>query len=166
MEKGWKEEANIGKEGKRVPLMKHAVVAALAMLIVFAFGMTACSSGSSSTSKGNATDEQRTSAKQVVIAAGDLLTMMDLGITEEDSPITISDTDPQYADFFDALKTYKKVADLDVSNVTITAKVAAVNASTARPDQQTNYRFTITGATMTVNGADMTFTAPSSFETN
>lgn len=103
--------------------------------------------------------DDRTNAKQVIMAVGDLLATMDLGLTDADSPATISMDDAAYAGFFDAVKAYKKVASLELTSCTVEATIKAVLAATARADsQQTNYRFTITSVEMTVNGAEVTYT--------
>ena len=99
-------------------------------------------------------------SKQVIMAAGDLFTMMDMGLTDADSPATISQDDPAYAEFFDKLLQYKKVADLDVQDVSITVSIQAVQASTAREDStQVNYRYAVTEASMNVNGVPVSYSA-------
>ena len=44
--------------------------------------------------------EDRINAKQVIMAAANLFAAMDLGLTDADSPATISQDDAAYADFF------------------------------------------------------------------
>lgn len=98
-------------------------------------------------------------AKQVVMAAIDLFTTMDLGLTNEDSPATISMDDPRFAEFFEALKGYKKVAGLSVESCTLEAKITKVNVATARADsQQANYRYSLQSADVVVDGAHVTYT--------
>ncbi len=102
--------------------------------------------------------DDRTNAKQVIMAASNLLTSMDLGLTDEDSPATIAMGDERFAAFFEAVKAYKKVAALELSECSITADITALKASTARADsQQTNYLYAITSADMVVNGAHVTY---------
>ena len=137
-----------------------AVVASLTFAAVL--GLSACSNGSTASSE--VSDEERTNAKQVIMAAGDLFTMMDLGLTDADSPATISQDDPAYSDFWAELQQYKKVADLQVENASIKVTITAVEAATAREDSaQTNYRFAVTDASMTVNGSDVKYNAGSGF---
>ena len=75
--------------------------------------------------------------------------------------------DPAYAEFFDKLLQYKKVADLDVQDVSITVSIQAVQASTAREDStQVNYRYAVTEASMNVNGVPVSYSADKGFSKN
>ena len=140
-----------------------AFAIALAIAAIMALALCGCA-GQGDTAKSNIPTEDRTNAKQVIMAAGDLFTMMDLGLTDADSPATISQDDPAFAEFWDELLPYKKVADLDVQNAEITADITAVEAATAREDStQTNYRYAIKSATMTVNGKTITYDASKGF---
>ena len=86
------------------------------------------------------------------------------GLTDADSPATISQNDPAFAEFWSELLQYKKVADLDVQNAEIVTDITAVEAATAREDStQTNYRYAIKSATMTVNGKTITYDASKGF---
>lgn len=155
-------------EGKLFSEKKTAragLVALVALALAAMLGLAAC--GGSGGSAAEVTGEDRTNAKQVIMAAGDLFTMMDMGLTDADSPATISQGDPAYAEFFDKLLQYKKVADLDVQDVTITVSVQAVKASTAREDStQVNYRYAVTDASMNVNGASVSYSADKGFSKN
>ena len=102
-----------GKKTARTGLIALVSLALAAML-----GLAACGGGGGAAAE--VSGEDRTNAKQVIMAAGDLFTMMDMGLTDADSPATISQDDPAYAEFFDKLLQYKKVADLDVQDVSIT----------------------------------------------
>ncbi len=103
--------------------------------------------------------DDRGNAKQVVMAAIDLFTTMDLGLTDEDSPATIAMSDPAFADFFEAVKGYKKVAGMDLEDAAFVATISKVNVATARADsQQANYRYALQEADVTVNGAHATYT--------
>ena len=152
---------------------------ALAIAAVMALALCGCAS-QGDTSKSDIPAEDRTNAKQVIMAAGDLFTMMDLGLTDADSPrlfsvstthiklryipTTISQNDPAFAEFWSELLQYKKVADLDVQNAEIVTDITAVEAATAREDStQTNYRYAIKSATMTVNGKTITYDASKGF---
>ena len=133
---------------------------ALAIAAVMALALCGCAS-QGDTSKSDIPAEDRTNAKQVIMAAGDLL---DLGLTDADSPATISQNDPAFAEFWSELLQYKKVADLDVQNAEIVTDITAVEAATAREDStQTNYRYAIKSATMTVNGKTITYDASKGF---
>ena len=99
-----------GKKTARTGLIALVSLALAAML-----GLAACGGGGGAAAE--VSGEDRTNAKQVIMAAGDLFTMMDMGLTDADSPATISQDDPAYAEFFDKLLQYKKVADLDVQDV-------------------------------------------------
>lgn len=144
---------------KKATRMGFAGIVSLALAAML--GLAACAgSGSAEEVQG----DDRTNAKQVIMAAGDLFTMMDLGLTDADSPATISQDDPAFAEFFDKLLQYKKVADLDVKDVSITASIQAVQASTAREDStQVNYRYAITEASMTVNGVGVAYDSSKGF---
>ena len=105
------------------------------------------------------TDDPRTNAKQVIMAVSDLLTTMDLGLAEDDSPATISSDDSIYAEFFDAVKAYKKVADLDVTSCAVTFTIKSVLSQTARADsQQYHNHYEVKAVEMTVNGAEVSYT--------
>lgn len=148
-----------GKKTARVGLVGLVSLALAAML-----GLAACGGSGSGGSAEEVTGDDRTNAKQVIMAAGDLFTMMDMGLTDADSPATISQDDPAYAEFFDKLLQYKKVADLDVKDVSITVSIQAVQASTAREDStQVNYRYSVTDASMNVNGAGVAYNADKGF---
>ncbi|WP_302397464.1 hypothetical protein [Eggerthella sinensis] len=148
------------KKTARVGLMALVALALAAM-----FALSACAGGGKAAAE--VAGEDRTNAKQVIMAAGDLFTMMDMGLTDADSPATISQDDPAYAEFFDKLLQYKKVADLDVQDVTITVSIQAVQASTAREDsQQVNYRYAVTQASMNVNGTAVSYNADKGFSKN
>ncbi|WP_281656015.1 hypothetical protein [Eggerthella sinensis] len=148
------------KKTARVGLMALVALALAAM-----FALSACAGGGKAAAE--VAGEDRTNAKQVIMAAGDLFTMMDMGLTDADSPATISQDDPAYAELFDKLLQYKKVADLDVQDVTITVSIQAVQASTAREDsQQVNYRYAVTQASMNVNGTAVSYSADKGFSKN
>ena len=128
--------------------------------------LVACSAKGSSAAEDGVSEIDRTNAKQVIMAAGDLFTIMDLGLTDQDSPVIISQSDAKYANFFEELQRYKKVNDLDVKDLEINAYIQAIHASTAREDsQQINYRYTITTVNMTVNGVPITYDSSSGFTT-
>lgn len=149
-----------GKKTARMGLIALVSLALAAML-----GLTACGGGGGAAAE--VSGEDRTNAKQVIMAAGDLFTMMDMGLTDADSPATISQDDPAYAEFFDKLLQYKKVADLDVQDVSITVSIQAVQASTAREDStQVNYRYAVTEASMNVNGVPVSYSADKGFSKN
>lgn len=101
-------------------------------------------------------DPDRVNAKTVIRAASDLFTMLDMGLTDADSGCTISMSDAKFSEFFNELKNFRDVADLDVSDASFTVNITAVNAATAR-GVETNYRFTINNATVTVNGKTATY---------
>ena len=146
-------------------LTRRGLAALVALALAAAMSLAACSSGGAAASDVSA--EERTNAKQVIMAAGDLFTMMDMGLTDADSPAVIAQDDPAYADFFAELLQYKKVADLDVQDVSITVAIQAVQASTAREDStQVNYRYSVTDASMTVNGASVSYSANKGFSKN
>lgn len=103
-------------------------------------------------------DPDRVNAKAVIRAAADLFTMMDLGLTDADTGTTITMSDPAYAEFFNELKSFRDVEGHEVSDASFTVDILAVNAATAR-GVETNYRFTITDATVTVDGKTATYSA-------
>lgn len=149
--------------GKRTAGVGMAALVALALAAML--GLAGCGGGGGSAAE--VSGEDRTNAKQVIMAAGDLFTMMDMGLTDADSPATIKQDDPAYAEFFDKLLQYKKVADLDVKDVTITVSIQAVKASTAREDStQVNYRYAVTDASMNVNDASVSYNADKGFSKN
>jgi len=144
-----------GKKTARTGLIALVSLALAAML-----GLAACGGGGGAAAE--VSGEDRTNAKQVIMAAGDLFTMMDMGLTDADSPATISQDDPAYK-----LLQYKKVADLDVQDVSITVSIQAVQASTAREDStQVNYRYAVTEASMNVNGVPVSYSADKGFSKN
>lgn len=103
--------------------------------------------------------DARINAKQVIMAVSELLTTVELGLTEEDSPATISMDDVKFADFFEQVKAYKHVADLDLANCTVTTKVTSVLSQTARADsQQYHNHYDVQSVEMTVNGTKVTYT--------
>lgn len=153
---------------KHVPLMslgRAGLAALIAVATAATLTLAGCAQNDSSSSNGSenaalsstgAVDENRVNAKTVIRAASDLFTMMDLGLTDADSGTTISMSDPAYKEFFSELQNFRDVADLDVSDASFTVSITAVEAATAR-GSQTNYRFTITEASVTVNGTTATY---------
>lgn len=102
--------------------------------------------------------DPRTNAKQVIMAVSDLLTTMDLGLTEDDSPATISMSDPTYTEFFDAVKQYKNVSSLDLTDCTVVTEITSVLSQTARADsQQYHNHYDVQSVEMTVNGVKVTY---------
>ena len=80
------------------------------------------------------------------------------------APLPSPRTIPPSRQFWSELLQYKKVADLDVQNAEIVTDITAVEAATAREDStQTNYRYAIKSATMTVNGKTITYDASKGF---
>lgn len=103
--------------------------------------------------------DARTNAKQVIMAVSDLLTTFDLGLTEDDSPATITMGDAQFADFFDQVKAYKNVAQLTLDSCEFTTTVKSVLSQTARADsQQYHNHYEVQSVDMTVNGTHVTYT--------
>lgn len=119
---------------------------ALAIAAVMALALCGCAS-QGDTSKSDIPAEDRTNAKQVIMAAGDLFTMMDLGLTDADSPATISQNDPAFAEFWSELLQYKKVADLDVQNAEIVADITAVERHRRETALRRTTRYAIKSAT-------------------
>lgn len=104
--------------------------------------------------------DARINAKQVIMAVSELLTTVDLGLTAEDSPATVSTDDEKFADFFSQVKTYKHVADLDLADCTVTTKITSVLSQTARADsQQYHNHYDVQSVEMTVNATKVTYTA-------
>lgn len=152
------------EDAKTLDRTKRGAVALAigSIALALTLALTGCAGGGAA--GGEVAPEDRTNAKQVIMGAGDLFTMMDLGLTDADSPATISQDDPRFAEFWDELLQYRKVADLDVSNGEIVAEITAVEAATAREDSaQTNYRYAIKSASMTVNGTPITYDASKGF---
>lgn len=137
-----------------------AVVVALAMACSLA--LVGCEQGSNDGSGVQAgdgigsVDQDRMNAKTVIRGASDLFTMVDLGLTDADSGAVISMGDQTYSEFFDELKEYGDIAELDLTDATFTVNISAVEAATAR-GSQTNYRFAIKEAEVTVNGKTATY---------
>ena len=104
--------------------------------------------------------DARINAKQVIMAVSELLTTVDLGLTAEDSPATVSTDDEKFADFFSQVKTYKHVADLDLADCIVTTKITSVLSQTARADsQQYHNHYDVQSVEMTVNATKVTYTA-------
>ena len=102
--------------------------------------------------------DTRMKAKRVIMAAIDLFATMDLGLTDQDSPATISMDDPKFGEFFDALKGSEQLSGMELSSCSFEARIAAVHVATAREDsQQKNYRYTLASADMTVDGAHASY---------
>lgn len=97
-----------------------------------------------------------------VLAASD-----DLGVSMEESPVTISQDDPRFSQFYEELFAYKGMSDIEVSDCTFTVSVKSVTAATAREDsQQTNYRYTVNKADMNVDGKTYPMTRRRASATN
>lgn len=137
----------------------RALIATL--VVIVALGLAGCSSGGSS----NVQNEARSDAKVVLKAASNVFAVTEnIDLTDEDSPATISQDDPRYAAFFEELQQYKTMSDIDLQDCTFTVTIRAVTASTARGDStQTNYRYTVTDSSMTVNGEHISYDADNGF---
>lgn len=103
--------------------------------------------------------DPRINAKQVIMAVSELLTTIDLGLTKDDSPATISTGDARYDEFFDAVRAYKHVADLTLDDCTVVTKITSFLSQTARADsQQYHNHYDVQSVEMTVNGVKVTYT--------
>ncbi len=127
---------------------------AVCMALAATFALTACASGGSEVS-----GQDRLDAKTVIKAASNVFASSEnLDITSDESPITVSQNDPRFATFFEELSASKGMSDIDLSNCSFTVTVTSVTAATAREDsQQTNYRYAITKADMTINGKHISY---------
>ncbi len=104
------------------------------------------------------TSDPRTNAKQVIMAISDLLTTVDLGLTDEDSPATIASSDERFTEFYDSVRASKKMEGLELTDCSIVANINGVLSATARADsQQMSYHYTLVSADMTVNGEHVTY---------
>ncbi len=130
--------------------MAAVVFAALALIAMF--GLVACSGNSVS-------NDDRVSAKAVIKGASTVLAAAeDTGLTQDDSPATISQNDPQFAWFFEELQQTEGVRDLVLENCDFTIAIQGVTAATAREDSaQTNYRYSITKAHVTIDGKTIAY---------
>ena len=143
-------------------------VALVALAMTAMLGLTGCSGNSTSTSSSaNVPAAAKADAKVVLKAASNVFAVtQSLGLTSKDSPATISQNDPKYADFFKELQEYKTMGGVEISDCSFTVGITAVTANTARGDStQTNYRYTITKASMTVNGRQITYDSDKGFST-
>ena len=135
-------------------MAKGRGLAAIALAVALAALMllTACSSGGAV-----ASSQEKIDAKTVIKAASNVLAASeDLGVSMEESPVTISQDDPLFSQFYEELFAYK--SDIEVSDCTFTVSVKSVTAATAREDsQQTNYRYTVNKADMNVDGKHITY---------
>lgn len=137
-------------------MAKGRGLAAIALAVALAALMllTACSSGGAV-----AISKEKIDAKTVIKAASNVLAASeDLGVSMEESPVTISQDDPRFSQFYEELFAYKGMSDIEVSDCTFTVSVKSVTAATAREDsQQTNYRYTVNKADMNVDGKHITY---------
>lgn len=144
-------------------LFKKAATVAVAALVVSAMlGLAGCSQGGSG---GEVSNENKANAKVVIKAASNVFaTTESLDLTDADSPATIDQNDPRFAEFFSELQAYKTMAGVELKDCTFKVTIQSVTAATARGDStQTNYRYTVTGADMDVNGAVVSYDTKAGF---
>ena len=161
---------------------KKALLAALvALCMVLVLSLAACSLSNDDSANGGSGDnaamevgagsgniplDDKLAAKTLIKGASNVFATTDtLTLTDADSPATISMTDPQFDAFFKEVLSYKGVADLDVSDCSFDVSIMKVDVATAREDsQQSNYRYTIKGADMTINGKHITWSKDAGFQ--
>lgn len=141
--------------------IRNSAAAALVALVVAAMlALAGCAGPSNEVS-----NEDKAQAKTVIKAASNVFaTTESLDLTDQDSPATIDQNDPRFADFFSELQAYKTMAGMDLKDCSFKVTIQSVTASTARGDStQTNYRYTITGADMDVNGVGVAYDTKAGF---
>lgn len=160
---------------------KAFLAALVALCMALVLSLAACSpSGDGSAEGGSDTNaatevgagsgniplDDKLAAKTLIKGASNVFATTDtLTLTDADSPATISMSDPQFDAFFQELLAYKDVADLEVSDCSLDVFIMKVDVATAREDsQQSNYRYTIKGADMTVNGKHITWSKDAGFQ--
>lgn len=139
-------------------------LAALAIMVVtmlVACMLASCAPSGSAEVKG----EEKSAAKTVLKAASNVLASTDsLGSSVQTGTMTISQGDERFKAFFDELAAYKGVSELSLADCKLTVLVTNVSASTAREDsQQSDYRYSITGAEMTIDGKRIAYDSNSGF---
>lgn len=141
---------------------KAIMSAVVAMALATMLGLAGCSGGGSSSEVSN---ENKANAKTVIKAASNVFaTTESLDLTEKDSPATIDQNDPRFNAFFTELQSYKTMSGTELKDCAFTVTIQSVTAATARGDStQTNYRYTVTGADMAVNGANIAYDTKSGF---
>lgn len=160
---GITKEGIIMKQEKALNCRRALFAAMIALVMACSFALVGCGqsadegSSASSSAGAVAVDQDRMNAKTVIRGASDLFTMMDLGLTDEDSGAVISMGDPAYQEFFEELQGLEGVSDMEVTDASFTVEITAVEAATAR-GSQVNYRFSIEEATVVVDGKTATYT--------
>jgi hypothetical protein len=139
--------------------IETVIIAAIFALLL---GLMGCSGGGSGSDVSN---ENKANAKTVIKAATNVFaTTESLDLSEKDSPATIDQNDPVFSEFYAELKDYKTMSGVELKDCSFTVAIQSVTAATARGDStQTNYRYTITGADMVVNGVGITYDTRSGF---
>lgn len=147
-------------ETKKHILGRIGIAMAVALVAAAVLGLAGCSGGSDSVSKDTKSD-----AKVVLKAASNVFAVtQNIDLTDKDSPATISQDDSKYSAFFDELKQYKTMSGVDLQDCKFTVTIQAVTANTARGDStQTNYRYTVTKASMKVNGKQISYDVNNGF---
>lgn len=126
---GIKEKGSTMKEKARGNACTSlATIIALAVVAVLSFGMlAACSSGSSSSGGGaTATDEATMTTKTLVKTAANELALVDWDVSADDSPLTISSDDSQYADYIADLS---KLTGFNIESLTMTVDIATTQGA-------------------------------------
>ena len=144
-------------------ITKKAVIAtAVAVVLAAMLGLAGCAGGGGGDAVSN---ENKAQAKTVIKAASNVFaTTESLDLTEKDSPATIDQNDPRFTEFYSELQDYKTMGDTTLQDCSFTVTIQSVTAATARGDStQTNYRYTVTGASMDVNGANISYDTKTGF---
>ena len=141
-------------------LRNLAALAVVAVVVAAMVGLAGCAQGGA-----EVPNENKANAKTVIKAASNVFASTEsLDLTDQDSPATIDQNDPRCADFFSELQAYKTMSGLELKDCSFTVTIQSVTASTARGDStQTNYRYTITGADMDVNGVGISYDTKAGF---
>ncbi|MEF9877603.1 MAG: hypothetical protein RR772_11885, partial [Gordonibacter sp.] len=90
-------------------LKKTAAIALVAFVMAAMLGLAGCAGGGNA--GGDVSNENKANAKTVIKAASNVFaTTESLGLTEKDSPATIDQNDPRFADFYAELMAYKTMS--------------------------------------------------------
>lgn len=143
-------------------LKKTVAIAVVAFVMAALLGLAGCAGRGAG---GDVSNENKANAKTVIKAASNVFaTTESLNLTEKDSPATIDQNDPAFTEFYTELMEYKTMSGVELKDCSFTVAIQSVTASTARGDStQTNYRYSITKASMNVNGVHVSYDAKSGF---
>lgn len=145
-------EKKIGITAKRTGMACALVLSAVLALSALA----GCVGGESATSGGSASGEDSTT-KTLVKTAVNEMTLVDWDVSAEDSPLTVSSDDAQYADYVNDLK---EITGFNIESLNMQVRITEVAGAeiAATHENVKDNTYTIESLDAVVDGKNISYT--------